>query len=90
MAKPKPIDTTKITKRILAPVAELAKRPGMRQRIADEMSARTGQSFTRQMIERWLLKDEPVEPKIGNVILLLNVGHELSPDTVQTTVELKA
>lgn len=71
-----------IANQLLEPVKALAQQPGMRQRLAEEMSKATGLRYTRQMVERWLLAEKTVEPKLGNALLLIQVAHALAPQAV--------
>lgn len=77
-----PVDTATLATMLLAPIRALAEQAGMKQRIADMLSTLTGQTYTRQMVDRWLREANPVEPRLGVAILLFKIANEIDPQAV--------
>jgi len=72
--------TRKISRRALMPLIRFAaKNRGTIARIKREMDKRTGKTWSRKLVERWLAEDDArwTHPAHGTGILILEIGDEI-------------
>lgn len=77
----KPISTQQRSTDALAPIRAWAKAHlGAIKELAYEVSAATGEPANRHMVGRWIREDNPVQPRFGYGLALMEAYEKLARD----------